>query len=168
MYGLYEGGKVTLNGVRIGRVERFFLGDAVEDGPVPVLIEINRKLVLRHMVESGNEILIRKVSLRRKSFQVGRAVDSGKFRHGNLMLISPPMSFMIKPISVNRHFMDTVSFVHKASIFAELSESINLDKLSKQISQLMEAATGRLEELDFTMVMKDFAETNAVLAPIHK
>ena len=39
MYGLYEGGKVTLNGVRIGRVERFFLGDAIEDAPVPVLVE---------------------------------------------------------------------------------------------------------------------------------
>ena len=37
MYGLYEGGKVTLNGVRIGRVERFFLGDAIENAPVPVL-----------------------------------------------------------------------------------------------------------------------------------
>ena len=40
-----KGGKVTLNGVRIGRVERFFLGDAIEDAPVPVLVEINRKLV---------------------------------------------------------------------------------------------------------------------------
>ena len=69
MYGLYEGGKVTLNGVRIGRVERFFLGDAVEDGPVPVLIEINRKLVLRHMVESGNEIFDQEGLFRRKSFQ---------------------------------------------------------------------------------------------------
>ena len=56
MYGLYEGGKVTLNGVRIGRVERFFLGDAIEDGPVPVLVEINRKLVRRHMVDSDNKI----------------------------------------------------------------------------------------------------------------
>ena len=56
VYGLHEGGKVTLNGVRIGRVERFFIGDAIEDGPVPVQVEINRKLVLRHMVEQKNEI----------------------------------------------------------------------------------------------------------------
>ena len=42
--------------MRIGRVERFFLGDATEDGPVPVLVEINRKLVLRHMVEGGNDL----------------------------------------------------------------------------------------------------------------
>ena len=56
VYGLHEGGKVTLNGVRIGRVERFFLGDATEDGPVPVLVEINRKLVQRHMVEQENQL----------------------------------------------------------------------------------------------------------------
>ena len=56
VYGLHEGGKVTLNGVRIGRVERFFLGDATEDGPVPVLVEINRKLVQRHMVDGVNEL----------------------------------------------------------------------------------------------------------------
>ena len=56
VYGLHEGGKVTLNGVRIGRVERFFIGDALEKGPVPVLVEINRKLVMRHMVEQKNEI----------------------------------------------------------------------------------------------------------------
>ena len=56
VYGLHEGGKVTLNGVRIGRVERFFIGDAIKDGPVPVQVEINRKLVLRHMVEQKNEI----------------------------------------------------------------------------------------------------------------
>ena len=47
---------MTLNGVRIGRVERFFIGDALEKGPVPVQVEINRKLVLRHMVEQKNEI----------------------------------------------------------------------------------------------------------------
>ena len=56
VYGLHEGSKVTFNGVRIGRVERFFLGEAVKEGPVPVQIEINRKLVSRHMVEIGNEI----------------------------------------------------------------------------------------------------------------
>ena len=56
LYGLHEGSKVTLNGVRIGRVERFFLGEAVERGPVPVQIEVNRKLVMRHMVETKNEI----------------------------------------------------------------------------------------------------------------
>ena len=56
VFGLNEGGKVTLNGVKIGRVERFFIGDALEDEFVPVMIEINRKLVDRHRVEAGNEI----------------------------------------------------------------------------------------------------------------
>ena len=30
VYGLHEGSKVTFNGVRIGRVERFFLGDQLK------------------------------------------------------------------------------------------------------------------------------------------
>ena len=54
IYGLNEGGKVTMNGVRIGRVERFFLGDASQDAPIPVLIEVNRKLVRRHMADENS------------------------------------------------------------------------------------------------------------------
>ena len=56
VFGLNEGGKVTLNGIRVGRVERFFLGEDLELGPVPVLIEINKKLVKSHGVEVGNEL----------------------------------------------------------------------------------------------------------------
>ena len=55
VFGLNEGGKVTFNGVKIGSVQRFFIGDA-DDGPVPVMIEINRKLVDRHRVSVGNEV----------------------------------------------------------------------------------------------------------------
>ena len=79
MYGLYEGGKVTLNGVRIGRVERFFLGDALEDAPVPVLVEINKKLVSRHMVEAGNEIFDEEGNFKRYRSYSGRTIDPGKF-----------------------------------------------------------------------------------------
>ena len=56
-----KGERLPLNGVRIGRVERFFLGDATEDGPVPVLVEINRKLVRRHMVEGEMTFLMMRV-----------------------------------------------------------------------------------------------------------
>jgi len=48
-----------------------------------------------------------------------------------------------------------ISLVHghrllqsKSSIFAELSESINLEKLSKQVSQLIEVATIQLNDLN--------------------
>ena len=164
MYGLYEGGKVTLNGVRIGRVERFFLGDAVEDGPVPVLIEINRKLVLRHMVESGNEIFDQEGLFKEEIIPrlVGQLIQES-FVTGILYV-----NLTTDELYDQADLSKSTLYGHRelrtqASIFAELSESINLDKLSKQISKLMEAATGRLEELDFAMVMKDFAETNVVL-----
>ena len=49
----------------------------------------------------------------------------------------------------------------KDSVFAELSESINLEKLSKQMSQLMETATEKLGGLDVVTMGSDFSETNA-------
>ncbi|HAE11056.1 MAG TPA: hypothetical protein DCG39_05360, partial [Opitutae bacterium] len=51
----------------------------------------------------------------------------------------------------------------KDSIFAELSESINLEQLSKQMSKLMETATVKLEELDVATLGSDFAATNTEL-----
>ena len=164
MYGLYEGGKVTLNGVRIGRVERFFLGDAIEDGPVPVLIEINRKLVLRHMVEDGNEIFDQDGLFKKEIIPslVGQLIQES-FVTGILYV-----NLVTDELSDQADLSEPMLYGHrelrtKASIFAELSESINLDKLSKQISKLMEVATGRLEELDFGVLVRDFSETNKVL-----
>ena len=42
----------------------------------------------------------------------------------------------------------------------ELSESINLEKLSKQISTLMETATEKISNLDVAKMGSDFSETN--------
>ena len=47
-----------------------------------------------------------------------------------------------------------------ASIFAELSESINLEKLSKQISDLMVTATQKLNDVDLNKLSLDFSKTN--------
>lgn len=160
VYGLHEGGKVTLNGVRIGRVERFFLGDATEAGPVPVLVEINRKLVKRHMVESDNqlfdnngflkeEVIYRlQAKLIQESFVTGILyvnLTTGHERYEKTELYG----FRELPTS--------------ASIFAELSESINLDKLSKQISELMVTATKALNELELGKLSNELLTTNGQL-----
>jgi len=149
VFGLHEGGKVTFNGVRIGRVERFFLGDAYESSPVPVLVEINRDLVRRHMILEGSEVFD----------------DQGNFKKEVLprligQLVQESFVTGILYINLNVEQSDSVQdiedkFVHghrlirsKGSIFAELSESINLEKLSKQISQLMEVATVKLDQFN--------------------
>jgi len=164
VYGLHEGGKVTLNGVRIGRVERFFIGDALEKGPVPVQVEINRKLVLRHMVEQKNEIFD----------------EDGKFKKNIVPRLMGQLiqeSFVTGILYVNLTTVDepgddpeNPNVLHglreirtKDSIFAELSESINLEKLSKQISKLMETATDKLEKLDVETLGNDFSATNIEL-----
>ena len=46
------------------------------------------------------------------------------------------------------------------SIFAELSESINLEQLSKQISDLMVTATKKLNDVDLNKLSLDFSNTN--------
>ena len=163
VYGLHEGGKVTLNGVRIGRVERFFIGDELEKGPVPVLVEINRKLVERHMIMEGNEVF-----------------DSeGKFKKevlNHLMGQLVQESFVTGILYVNLTTENNVSnksalnTLHgypeiptKGSMFAELSESINLEKFSQQLSNLMLVATQRLDELDTSNLSAELVNTSAAL-----
>jgi hypothetical protein len=162
MYGLYEGGKVTLNGVRIGRVERFFLGDALEDAPVPVLVEINRKLVQRHMLNTGNKIFD----------------DEGKFKKDIIPTLVGQLiqeSFVTGILYINlttetavtNEFSETndTLYGHKAlrtkgSIFAELSEKINFDKLSKQVSKVLDVSIERLDEIDFLKLQSEWSQTN--------
>ena len=161
VYGLHEGGKVTLNGVRIGRVERFFIGDALDKGPVPVLVEINRKLVLRHMVEQKNEIFDKNGKFKREIIPrlMGQLIQESfvtGILYVNLTTENDPGD---DPGNSNMLYGFT-EIRTKDSIFAELSESINLEKISKQISKLMETATDKLEKLDVETLGSDFSATN--------
>lgn len=148
VFGLNEGGKVTFNGVKIGRVERFFIGDALKDGPVPVMIEINRKLVDRHRVSVGNEVFNEDGSFKTNILPqlVGQLVQES-FVTGILYI---NLTTDLQHADTNRSL--STLYGHplirsKGSIFAELSESINLEKLSKQVSEFLEAGTAQLQNL---------------------
>tara|TARA_B100002019_G_scaffold289529_1_gene305331 strand:- start:962 stop:1870 length:909 start_codon:yes stop_codon:yes gene_type:complete len=148
VFGLNEGGKVTFNGVKIGRVERFFIGDALEEGPVPVMIEINRKLVDRHRVEMGNEVFNEDGSFKGNvlPFLVGQLVQES-FVTG-ILYINLVTDF--DSLDNNASLQELYGYPlirSKGSIFAELSESINLEKLSKQVSEFLESATTELTNL---------------------
>ena len=165
MYGLYEGGKVTLNGVRIGRVERFFLGDAIEDAPVPVLVEINRKLVHRHMVDTGNEIFDSEGKFKKDIVKtlVGQLIQES-FVTGILYINLTTDNGQSGEIqSEINELYGYPELKTKDSIFAELSEKINFEKMSTQVSKLLEVATIRLDELDFGALQSDFAQSNQAL-----
>ena len=165
MYGLYEGGKVTLNGVRIGRVERFFLGDAIEDAPVPVLVEINRKLVHRHMVDTGNEIFDSEGRFKKDIVKtlVGQLIQES-FVTGILYINLTTDNGQSGEIqSEINELYGYPELKTKDSIFAELSETINFEKMSTQVSKLLEVATTRLDELDFGALQSDFAQSNQAL-----
>ena len=148
VFGLNEGGKVTYNGVKIGRVERFFIGEELDEGPVPVLIEINRKLVDRHRVDLGNEIFLEDGSFKTEilPFLVGQLVQES-FVTG-ILYINLITDF--KQIEDNASLNQLYGYPlirSKGSIFAELSESINLEKLSKQVSLFLDSATLQLNNL---------------------
>lgn len=157
VFGLNEGGKVTFNGVKIGRVERFFIGDALKDGPVPVMIEINRKLVDRHRVSVGNEVFDEDGSF--KSDILPQLV-------GQLVQESFVTGILYINLTTDLQDDDTngsISTLYghplirsKGSIFAELSESINLEKLSKQVSEFLDAGTVQLQNLNAEELRKSF------------
>jgi paraquat-inducible protein B len=166
VYGLHEGSKVTFNGVRIGRVERFFLGEGLKEGPVPVQIEINRKLVSRHMVEIGNEIFepngdFKKSIIPRLVGQLSQESFVTGILYINLNTVSS--EFAQQNVRILHGFRE----IHtKGSMFAELSESINLEKLSKQISELILVATQRLKDLDMKKVSSEFTTTSESLRSV--
>ena len=159
IYGLNEGGKVTMNGVRIGRVERFFLGDAAQGAPVPVLIEINRKYVRRHMAEQDNELFD----------------DDGKFRPDVLSRIEGQLvheSFVTGIIYVNLEYDPLLpefnaSMLHgyreipsRKSTLEELSASLDPERLGKQLNKLLGSANQRLEELDVISIKESFRSSS--------
>ena len=152
VYGLHEGGKVTLNGVRIGRVERFFLGDATEEGPVPVLVEINRKLVQRHMVEQDNQLFNKDGFLKNEVVSRLQAKLIQESFVTGILYINLTTGI---DINEERSLYGYREIPTTSSIFAELSESINLEKLSKQVSELMVTSTEKLNELDLLSLYQE-------------
>ncbi|MDE0575466.1 MAG: MlaD family protein [Opitutales bacterium] len=159
IYGLKQGGKVTLNGVRIGRVERFFLGAAEQDAPVPILVEIDRRLVLRHMDETGNELF-----------------DSdGEFRDDVLPRIQGQLvqeSFVtgIQYINLEYHSSQADAnmttrhgypqIVTQASTMEQLSENLDPEYIGKQLTSLLKTANQRLEELNVIAIKDSFTSSS--------
>ena len=159
IYGLKEGGKVTLNGVRIGRVERFFLGAAEQDAPVPILVEIDRRLVLRHMDETGNELF-----------------DSdGEFRDDVLPRIQGQLvqeSFVtgIQYVNLEYHSLQADAnmttrhgypqIVTQASTMKQLSENLDPKYIMMQLTSLLKTANQRLEELNVIAIKDSFTSSS--------
>ena len=122
-----------------------------------VLVEINRKLVQRHMVDGVNEL-----------FDKDGILKSEVVTRLQAKLIQE--SFVTGILYINLTAGHDVNEGKKlygyreipttASIFAELSESINLEKLSKQVSSLMVTATTKISDLDLNKLSNDFSNTN--------
>ena len=95
--------------------------------------------------------------------KTSRSVKPREFCHGN------SLPFNLSTISTEFAQQDVRTLhgfpeIHtKGSMFAELSESINLEKLSKQISALIVVATQRLNDLDMKKVSSEITATSESL-----
>ena len=155
IYGLNEGGKVTLNGVKIGRVERFFLGDASQDAPVPVLVEINLKLVRRHMAEKGNELFDEGGKFRPEVFsQMQGQLVQESFVTGILYVNLEYDSSLPEANATKLYGFRVIS--SRKSTLEELSASLDPERLGKQLNKLLGSANQRLEELDVISIKESF------------
>ena len=159
VFGLNEGGKVTLNGIRVGRVKRFFLGENLEQGPVPVLIEINRKLIQSYGIEGDNLLFDTEGKIRNEVLPnlVGQLVQES-FVTG-ILYINLTTEIVARdsngsvPMLYGYRMLKT-----KDSIFAELSETINIQKLSTQLSDFVDIATKQMNALDMKSLSDNYIQ----------
>ncbi|MFP6899841.1 MAG: MlaD family protein [Opitutales bacterium] len=155
IYGLHKGSKVTLNGVHIGRVERFFLGQAADKSPMPVLVEIDRNLVDQHMISDPN----------------GLFDEVGRFNEDKLHLMRARLeteSYVTGILYVNLEYdsngtSSQLGNLHgypeiatKTSKIKEFTDSLDPQHLGMQINKLLETANDRLEDLDVAVIRDSF------------
>lgn len=157
IYGLHKGSKVTLNGVQVGRVERFFLGQATGKAPVPVLVEIDRSLVEQHMVTDAGGLFDKDGGFNEKKLSLMRArLETESYVTGilyvNLEYDSNGTSSQLGKL----HGYPEIAT--KTSKIKEFTDSLDPQHLGRQVNRLLETANARLEDLDVAVIRDSFAK----------
>ena len=127
-----------------------------------MLVEINRKLVKRHMVDSGNQIFDQDGKFRKEIVPklVGQLIQES-FVTGILYVNLTTEDELLDEIYESEG--ELYGFVFRRKIlFCRVKEKINFDKLSKQVSKVLDIFQ-RLDEIDFNSIQSDFGETNKVI-----
>lgn len=157
LYGLKKGSRVTLSGVQVGRVERFYLGQSGVKAPVPVLVEIDRKMVSQHMVNDPG----------------GLFDEEGRFNPEMVPRIRGRLeteSYVTGILYVNLEY-DAELPPHKSSEthkypeiatrvsgLKEFTDSLDPQHLGRQINKLLATANTRLDELDVAVISDSFRD----------
>ena len=155
VYGLYEGSRVTLNGVQVGRVERFFLGRAKGKAPVPVLVEIDRKLVSQHMIIEPDGLFDADGRLNADKIPRLRARLETESYVTGILYVNLEYDEKIPPTEVSKLFDHTV-IATRVSGFKEFTESLDPQHLGLQVNKLLVTANARLEDLDVAVIRDSF------------
>ena len=110
------------------------------------------------MVEQKNEIFDEVGKFKKIDTPIN-GIDSGEFCYWHLVCEPYHRKRSRDDPETPNKLYGFVEIRTKDSVFAELSESINLEKLSKQMSQLMETATEKLSGLGVVTMSGDFSDT---------
>tara|TARA_B100001123_G_scaffold423556_1_gene533873 strand:- start:891 stop:1790 length:900 start_codon:yes stop_codon:yes gene_type:complete len=162
IYGLYKGSKVTLGGVQIGRVERFFIGQTEKEGGMQVLVEIDRDLVNAH-----------------KTSEVSSLFDEqGRFTNEALQRIRGRLeteSYVTGILYVNLEYLPEVEPAEiqevegyfeistRVSELKEFTDSLDPQHLGRKVNELLETANKRLDELDVERISTSFQDSSVAL-----
>lgn len=155
VYGLYKGSRVTLNGVQIGRVERFFLGQAKGKAPVPVLVEIDRKLVSQHMVSEPSGLFDEEGRFNEEKLPMMRARLETESYVTGILYVNFVYDAELDPTKVDDLFGFKV-IATRTSGFKEFTDSLDPQHLGRQVNKLLVTANSRLEELNVAVIRDSF------------
>lgn len=157
VYGLYKGSRVTLNGVQIGRVERFFLGQTGGRAPVPVLIEIDRKLVNQHMVIDPGGLFDEEGRFNREMIPRIRGRLQTESYVTGILYVNLEYDVELPP-SETSELYGYAEIATRVSGFKEFTDSLDPQHLGRQINKLLVTANTRLEELDVAVIRDSFRD----------
>lgn len=157
LYGLKKGSRVTLNGVQIGRVERFFLGQSGGNAPVPVLIEIDRKMVAQHMVNDPGGLFDEEAQFNPEMLpRIRGRLETESYVTG-ILYINLEYDAQLPPHEYKKTKQHP-EIATRLSGLKEFTDSLDPQHLGRQINKLLGTANTRLEELDVAVIRDSFRD----------
>ena len=155
VYGLKKGSHVTLNGVQIGRVERFFLGQAGGKSPVPVLIEIDHKLVNQHMVSDPGGLFDEEGRFNPEMIPGLRGQVQTESYVTGILYVNLEFDAELPPHEPIKLY-GYPEIGTRVSGLKEFTDSLDPQHLGRQVNKLLTTANARLEELDVAVIRDSF------------
>lgn len=162
IYGLYKGSKVTLGGVQIGRVERFFIGQTEKEGGMQVLVEIDRDLINEHKTSEISSLFDEQGRFTKEALQRIRGRLETESYVTGILYVNLEYLPEIEPAEIQK--VEGFSEIPtRVSGLKEFTDSLDPQHLGRKVNELLETANKRLAELDVESISNSFQGSSAAL-----